>query len=215
MNTLAHQSGDFGGLLRRRRLAAGLTQEELAERAGLSVRALRDLERGTTTRPYRNSIGKLADALGLSDAERTEFMGIRRPVPGSPQPEPGGPVPRQLPAATADFTGRAAELKLLTGLLERDGDSPGTMVISAIGGTAGVGKTALATHWAHQEAARFPDGQLYVNLRGYDPDQPMPAADALAAFLRALGVAGHDIPAAVEERAAKYRSLLAGQRMLI
>ena len=69
------------------------------------------------------------------------------------------------------------------------------MVVSAIGGTAGVGKTALAVHWAHQVAGRFPDGQLYVNLRGYDPDQPMPAADALAGFLRALGVPGQDIPA--------------------
>ena len=67
-------------------------------------------------------------------------------------------------------------------------------MISAIGGTAGVGKTALAVHWAHQVARRFPDGQLYVNLRGYDPGQPMPAADALAGFLRALGVPGQDIP---------------------
>ena len=68
-------------------------------------------------------------------------------------------------------------------------------MISAIGGTAGVGKTALAVHWAHQVAGRFPDGQLYVNLRGYDPGQPMPAADALAGFLRSLGVPGQDIPA--------------------
>ena len=89
------------------------------------------------------------------------------------------------------------------------------MVISAIGGTAGVGKTALAVHWAHQVADRFPDGQLYVNLRGYDPDQPMTAADALAGFLRALGVAGPDIPAGEDERAARYRSLLAGRRMLV
>ena len=84
-------------------------------------------------------------------------------------------------------------------------------MISAIGGTAGVGKTALAVHWAHQVAGRFPDGQLYVNLRGYDPDQPMPAADALAGFLRALGVPGQDIPPEEDERAARYRSLLAGQ----
>src|SRR5580658_10520651 len=106
---------DFGPVLRRRRLAAGLTQEELAVRAGLSVRALRDLERGTTTRPYRNSIGKLADALTLGDAERAEFMRIHRPAAGSLRPEPARPVPRQLPAATADFTGRTAELKHLTG----------------------------------------------------------------------------------------------------
>jgi tetratricopeptide (TPR) repeat protein len=78
-----------------------------------------------------------------------------------------------------------------------------------------VGKTALAVHWAHQVADRFPDGQLYVNLRGYDPDQLVPAADALAGFLRALGVPGPDIPPEPDERAARYRSLLAGRRMLV
>jgi tetratricopeptide (TPR) repeat protein len=88
-------------------------------------------------------------------------------------------------------------------------------VISAIGGTAGVGKTALAVHWAHQAAGRFPDGQLYVNLRGYDPGQPVPAADALAGFLRSLGVPGQDIPPEADERAARYRSLLAERTMLI
>ena len=88
-------------------------------------------------------------------------------------------------------------------------------MISAIGGTAGVGKTALAVHWAHQVADRFPDGQLYVNLRGYDPGQLVTAADALAGFLRALGMPGQDIPPEPDERAARYRSLLAGRRMLV
>ncbi len=78
-----------------------------------------------------------------------------------------------------------------------------------------MGKTALAVQWAHQVADRFPDGQLHVNLRGYDPGQPMSAADALAGFLRSLGVAEQDIPAEAGERAARYRSLLAGRRMLI
>jgi tetratricopeptide (TPR) repeat protein len=78
-----------------------------------------------------------------------------------------------------------------------------------------VGKTALAVHWAHQVADRFPDGQLYVNLRGYDPDQLVPVADALAGFLRTLGVPGSDIPPEPDERAARYRSLLAGRRMLV
>jgi len=73
----------------------------------------------------------------------------------------------------------------------------------------------LAVHWAHQVTERFPDGQLYVNLRGYDPDQPMPVADALAGFLRALGVPSHDIPAELAERASRYRSLLAERRMLV
>src|SRR5271170_5409750 len=79
----------------------------------------------------------------------------------------------------------------------------------------GLGKTALAVQWAHQVAERFPDGQLYVSLRGYDPDGPMPPADALAGFLRALGVGGQDIPPGEEERAARYRSLLAGRRVLV
>ena len=124
-------------------------------------------------------------------------------------------VPQQLPAAVRYFVGRRRELAELSRLLEPDSATGGTVVISAIGGTAGVGKTALAVRWAHQVAQRFPDGQLYVNLRGYDPGQPMTAADALAGFLRALGVAGQDIPAVEAERAARYRSLLAGRRMLV
>lgn len=79
----------------------------------------------------------------------------------------------------------------------------------------GLGKTALAVHWAHQAAWRFPDGQLYVNLRGYDPGQPMSPADALAGFLWVLGVAGPHIPADPDERAARYRSLLTGRKMLV
>jgi predicted ATPase len=79
----------------------------------------------------------------------------------------------------------------------------------------GLGKTALAVHWAHQVAGRFPDGQLYVNLRGYDPGQPMSPADALAGFLRALGMPGQEIPHEEDERAARYRSLIAGRRILV
>jgi len=125
-------------------------------------------------------------------------------------------VPRQLPAPVAQFAGRTTELAALTGLLNRhDVQMPGTLVISAIGGTAGVGKTALAVQWAHQVAEKFPGGQLYVNLRGYDPAQPMPAKNALAGFLRALGVPGQSIPPEEDERAAQYRSLLAGRRILV
>jgi hypothetical protein len=100
-------------------------------------------------------------------------------------------MPRQLPRAVACFTGRDAELAALTGLLDaQPGTRAAALMISAVAGTAGIGNTALAVHWAHQVAGRFPDGQLYVNLRGYDPGQPVPAADALAGFLRALGVGG-------------------------
>jgi len=132
---------------------------------------------------------------------------------------PQGPavVPRQLPAAVADFTGRAAELRALTRMLDQAGaGAPGTVVISAIGGTAGVGKTALALHWAHQAAARFPGGQLHVNLRGYDPSgTPAEAAEAIRGFLDALDVPPGRIPPAPHAQAGLYRSLLAGRKMLI
>ena len=139
------------------------------------------------------------------------------------QPGPAGQpadrsdgAPRQLPAVVGCFTGRDGELAALTGLLGPGGGGVApALVISVIGGTAGVGKTALAVQWAHLVAGRFPDGQLYVNLRGYDRDQPMTATDALAGFLRALGVPGQDIPDEIEERARLYRSRLAGRRMLV
>jgi DNA-binding SARP family transcriptional activator/tetratricopeptide (TPR) repeat protein len=137
---------------------------------------------------------------------------------GSGPAQAGGPVPvvpRELPARIRHFTGRGAELKELSALLDQaDAETP-AVVISAIGGTAGVGKTALAVQWAYQVAGLFPDGQLYVNLRGYDPAQPMTATGALAGFLRSLGVAGPGIPAGEDERAARYRSLLAGRRLLV
>jgi DNA-binding SARP family transcriptional activator len=126
-------------------------------------------------------------------------------------------VPRQLPAAVAGFTGRAAELAALTQLLDRAGvGGPGTVVISAIGGTAGVGKTALALHWAHEVAHRFPDGQLYVNLRGFEPaDTPAEPESAIRRFLDALGVPAGRIPASPQAQAGLYRDLLTDKRMLI
>ena len=125
-------------------------------------------------------------------------------------------MPRELPPGVPHFTGRSAELATLTALLDRpEEQAPGAILISAIGGTAGVGKTALAVHWAHQVADRFPDGQLYINLHGYDPGPPVTAADALARFLRALGESGQDIAQEEDERAARYRSILAGRRMLV
>jgi tetratricopeptide (TPR) repeat protein/transcriptional regulator with XRE-family HTH domain len=208
----------LGQILRGYRLAAGLTQEALAERSGLSARAIADMERGRTTRPYPSSVAALADALDLAGRQRELLDRASRPaadVQNVPEGVEGAPVPRPLPGAVRCFAGRTAEMQVLTGLLEdaeRDGVA---VVISAIAGTAGVGKTGLAVQWAHQIADRFPDGQLYVNLRGYDAGPPVPSADALAAFLRALGLPGGDIPAETEERAACYRSLLAGRRMLV
>lgn len=131
-------------------------------------------------------------------------------------PAHGPAVPQQLPAPVRCFTGRSSELTQLTGYLERAArDTSGPLLISAIDGSAGVGKTALAVEGAHRAAGFFPDGQLYVNLRGYDPEHPMSAGTALSRFLRALGVPGQEIPHDDDERAARYRSLLAGRRMLI
>ncbi|GAA2586298.1 tetratricopeptide repeat protein [Actinomadura fulvescens] len=128
------------------------------------------------------------------------------------QPMPDVAVPRQLPAAIAGFTGRRAELRALTAMLEETS----TVLISAIGGTAGIGKTALAVHWAHQVAARFPDGQLYVNLRGFDPaGPPVASAEAIRVFLDAFQVPPEQIPVNLEAQAALYRSLLAGRRILV
>ncbi len=120
------------------------------------------------------------------------------------------PVPRELPADVHGFTGRTAELDVLDTLLD-----PSAGAVVAVSGPAGVGKTALAVRWAHASADRFPDGQLYLNLRGYDLREALASADALASLLRALGLPGSEIPAEPEERAARYRSLLAGRRMLV
>jgi DNA-binding SARP family transcriptional activator len=126
-------------------------------------------------------------------------------------------VPRQLPGAVAGFTGRAPELAALAEVLdESGGGAPGTVVISAIGGTAGVGKTALAIRFAHQAASRFPDGQLYVNLRGFDPaGTPVAPAEAIRGFLDALGLPPERVPPSAEAQEGLYRSLLADKRMLI
>ena len=126
-------------------------------------------------------------------------------------------VPHMLPGAVPHFTGRAAELAALSDVLERAvGHTPGTVLISAIGGTAGVGKTALAVHWAHQVAGRFPDGQLYVNLCGFGQSgTPVTPAEAVRGLLNVLGVPADRIPADLAAQAGLYRSLLAGRRMLI
>ncbi|MFF4489895.1 tetratricopeptide repeat protein [Streptomyces sp. NPDC001544] len=124
-------------------------------------------------------------------------------------------VPAQLPMEAAAFIGRDEELARLDALLATAAERPAAVLISAVSGTAGVGKTALAVHWAHRARDRFPDGQLYVNLRGYDPDQPMTAAETLVRFLTALGVPGQDVPLEPDDRAARYRSEVADRRMLI
>jgi DNA-binding SARP family transcriptional activator len=124
-------------------------------------------------------------------------------------------VPRQLPVTVRHFTGRETELSALNRMVDEAGTG-GTVVISAIDGTAGIGKTALAVHWAHRVADRFPDGQLYVNLRGFDPSgAPMAPVEAVRGFLHALEVEPGRIPAGLDAQTALFRSLVAGRRMLV
>jgi DNA-binding SARP family transcriptional activator/tetratricopeptide (TPR) repeat protein len=127
------------------------------------------------------------------------------------------PTPAELPHDIASFTARRAELEELHSLITIEpngGDHQGAR-IAVLGGAAGAGKTALAVHWAHQVAERFPDGQLYLDLHGFSPAEPLDSTRALARLLDGLGVEPDRLPVTLEERVARYRTLLAGRRVLI
>ena len=124
------------------------------------------------------------------------------------------PVPRELPGPQQEFVDHVDQIKQLSAIADLLGEADYSLT-TVLSGIAGVGKTSLALFWAYRERGRFPDGQLYVNLRGYDPGLPVPAAAALDRFLRALGVAAGEIPLDLEARSAAFRSAIAGRRMLI
>lgn len=125
-------------------------------------------------------------------------------------------APQQLPMPPRLFTGRVDELAELDKVLSDDTGPPDSAAIATIGGAGGVGKTWLALQWAHRNADRFPDGQLYVNLRGFDPSgDPMNAAEAVRGFLEALGVEASSIPVDRDAQTAMYRSLVAGKRVMV
>lgn len=217
----------FGQAVSFQRRRAGLTQEDLAARTGLSVRSIRDLENGRVRRPRPSTVRMLGDAFGLKDDDWDRFRRTADAEPGAasaegfadaddPAPVPAGSaVPAQLPLDVRGFAGRGAELAELEAISRSMAAEPTTLTIVAISGTAGVGKTTLAVHWAHFARDRFPDGQLYVNLRGFDPYGVVTADDAVRRFLGALGTPVRDIPADPEACRALYRSRLAGRRMLI
>jgi len=216
----ASDGPSVGSLLRRWRARALLTQEQLAERAGLSVRTIRRLESGGPAgRAQRSSLQLLADALHLDEADRAALAAAADGAPTAAEvPEPAaGAVPRQLPAGVPGFVGRDADIALLDKIMAVDGagGDAAPVVISAVDGTAGIGKTALAVHWAHRVKQHFPDGQIYLNLRGYGPGEPVEPSDALAAMLRASGVDPDRIPAGVDEQSALLRSTMAGRRVLV
>jgi DNA-binding SARP family transcriptional activator len=179
---------------------------------------------------YRRGRQILIDELGVEPSEECQALerailaddpARLRPLAAAPPAAaaaapPPPVVPRQLPADVPAFTGRARQLRALDALLRPVADSqPGSCPVCAVEGTAGVGKTALAIRWAHRVADRFPDGQLYVNLRGYATGAPLSPIQALSGFLRALGVPADQVPSDLDEAAAGYRSRLADRRVLV
>ncbi|MGN9908343.1 tetratricopeptide repeat protein [Phytohabitans sp. LJ34] len=226
---LAHE----GPALRERRL---VVLEELFEAeldAGHHAGILGELLEAAREHPFRERLhaqsmlalhrcGRTAEALEMYASAHDRLIAELGVEPGrllreaqgrilrGDEPPAGPDVPRQLPADLATFVGRAAELSDLDGLR-----GPGARV-AAIVGTAGVGKTSLAVRWAHRARAEFPDGQLYVNLRGFEPaGTAVDPADAVRGLLDALAVPAERIPTGLEERAGLYRSLLADRRMLV
>ncbi|MFF4729610.1 BTAD domain-containing putative transcriptional regulator [Streptomyces mirabilis] len=199
----------------------------------MRMRALYGCERqAEALSAYQDMRVRLRDELGVDPGEelRRVYEAVLRqddthlllptalPAPARSPRDSAPAAPAELPHDAAGFVGRTDELARLHALLppEQGPGSANTVVISAIGGAAGIGKTALAVHWAHQVRDRFPDGQLYVNLHGFDHDrQPLKASETLELLLRSLGLAASEIPSNDEAQARVYRTLLAGRRLLV
>ncbi|MEV6237869.1 BTAD domain-containing putative transcriptional regulator [Lentzea sp. NPDC051838] len=224
--------------LEARRLAALLDRNDLVLEQGRHTELLVELEALAALLPLDERVagqlmlalyrsGRQADALLRYEQMRTLLADELGADPGPAlrllhkrmltaeaaltvtAPVASRPVPRQLPAPPRSFAGRGRELHALDAII--DGGHP--IVLS---GTAGVGKTALAVHWAHRVAERFPDGQLYVNLRGFDPSGAVMApGEAVRAFLDALGIDPQRIPASLDAQASLFRSALADKRVLV
>jgi DNA-binding SARP family transcriptional activator len=209
-------------------------------RGSLMTALYRSGRQGEAMAAFRAVARYLADELGVDPSPELQTLyqrilandpglagtaTVTRLAAGPPAaaPAPGMPSPAQLPYATPHFVGRADELRQLDALVSGAGDQAADadlvgdgMVIAVVTGTAGVGKTSLAVQWAHRVSPRFSHGQLYVDLRGFDPNRSaMAPADALRGFLDALGVPARRVPATLEQQAALYRSLLAGRRVLV
>jgi tetratricopeptide (TPR) repeat protein/transcriptional regulator with XRE-family HTH domain len=213
-------------LLRQLRAEAGLTQEELAEAAGLSPRSVSDLERGTHATAHKDTAVLLAEALGLAEPARARFVTAARgrapaaDVLAARQDAAAGAfaaaATRGLPRDIAAFTGRQAELAQLMGTLAAVAAGGGVVGICAIDGMAGIGKTTFAVHAAHRLAATFADGQFFLPLHAHTPGhQPVDPADALASLLLTAGVPAAQIPPSLEVRAARWRDQVAGRKILL
>ncbi|MGW6137298.1 BTAD domain-containing putative transcriptional regulator [Streptomyces sp. NPDC055140] len=179
-------------------------------------------------RAYEDMRVRLRDELGADPGEELRRVHdavlhqdgafLLRPSPSVLSTPCESAVPAELPHDTPGFAGRVGELDRLHTLLPpaQEQGAAHTVAISAFGGAAGIGKTALAVHWAHQVRDHFPDGQLYVNLHGFDHDrQPLEPGEALELLLRSLGLSASDIPPHHEAQGRVFRTLLADRRMLV
>ncbi|WUH98351.1 tetratricopeptide repeat protein [Spirillospora sp. NBC_00431] len=227
-------------------LVQWMAEYPLRERlTGLYMLALyRSGRQAEALRAFQDVRGVLIEQLGIEPGQELQLLHQRiltrdaplslptPPAPSSPAPISPAPVPSPatstpppasstacanfLPRDITDFTGRSAELDRLFSVLPADGRHAEAVVIGAIDGMAGIGKTALAVHAAHRLADRYPDAQLFVDLHAHSPEQePISAAAALDTLLRAMGVPGEMIPGGAEERAALWRARLAGRRVVV
>ena len=196
-------STSFGDLLRTHRVRSALTQEELAAGSGVSVRAISDMERGRAKGPQRRTVEALARVLRLDDPELRALLGTAKAGRMRHQPVA---APWALPPDVPDLTGRAEELCRL----ERAARGGRATEVVVVHGPPGAGKTTLVVHAAYRLAENFPDGCLFVNLRGMDA-RPMPPGEVMHKVLRTLGVTDDRIPAQDEERADLYRAELRGR----
>jgi tetratricopeptide (TPR) repeat protein/transcriptional regulator with XRE-family HTH domain len=213
----------FAGLLRQLRNDAGLTQEELAEAAGLSPRSVSDLERSVNRTARHDTARLLAGALGLTGPQRARFEAAARgrapadEVLAAGEAAAAAAATRTLPRDIVSFIGRATELAQLASAVTSAAAAGGGVVgIHAIGGMAGIGKTTFAVHAAHRLAGSFPDGQFFLPLHAHTPGQrPVEPVDALASLLLSGGVGAQQIPPGVAARAGRWRDYLAGKKVLL
>lgn len=221
-----HTRADLARLLRdlrrreaRERGGRELTYQQVADLAGWSVAVTGEYLTGAKL-PSTDRFDELVRLLGARPHEQGPLATARERVAdevrmaGAERAADPFMPPQMLPIVAGGFTGRTEQFDWLDGMLATRG-AAGPVVISAVGGMGGVGKTALAVRWARATATRLPDGQLYVNLRGYDPGEPLSTMDALSALLSGLGVTPAEMPHDVAGRASLYHELLAGRRALV